>query len=97
MFKEAKHWTRNAVVSRGEVFQLGDMLLHRVLNGGATGELWGLIPKSRQKLSKKNGIKFVKHTNRLKNYVKIPHSYRTFKAGAFQIFADPSFLSCLTP
>ena len=38
---------------------------------------WGIrppppIPKSRQKLSKKKGIKLVGYTFRLKNYVKIP-------------------------
>ena len=41
-----------------------------------------LIPKSRQKLSKKNDIKLVGHTFRLKNYVQIPppHCFRNFQS-----------------
>ena len=35
-------------------------------------------PKSRQKLSKKNGIELVGYTFRLKNYVKIPSSLSDF-------------------
>ena len=50
------------------------------------GELWGLVPpnpKSPQKLSKKNGMKLVGYTFRLKNYVKIPSiTLRFFRAGA---------------
>ena len=46
-------------------------------SGGATGGIGGIRPpppilKSRQKLSKKNGIKLVGYTFRLKDYVKIP-------------------------
>ena len=43
-------------------------------SGGAKGGLRGLVSpnlKSRQKFSKKNGIKLVGYTFRLKNYVKI--------------------------
>ena len=40
--------------------------------GGGLGGQVAPIPKSRQKLSKKNGIKLVGYTFRLENYVKIP-------------------------
>ena len=56
------------------------------ISGGATGGLGGLSPpnpKSRQKLSKKNGIRLVGYTFRLRNYVKIPFiSLGFFRAGA---------------
>ena len=65
------------------------LFLHGFLvpSGGSTGGTGGAlsppIPKSRQKLSKKNGIKLVRYTFRLKNYVKIPQiSLRFFRPGA---------------
>ena len=51
-------------------------ILEVAISGSATGETEGDSPpppnpKSRQKLSKKNGIKLVGYTFRLKNHVKI--------------------------
>ena len=69
------------------------------LNQCHRGE-WGALPRLksqiRQKLSKKNGIKFGRCTFRLKNYIKIlppSHFFRIFSTGAATASSFPETIN----
>ena len=65
---------------------------HAVAAPRGRGELGGLTSPqiqefSKQKFSKKNGMKFVDHTVRLKNYVNIPPLISNFSVLAPPLFS----------